>query len=389
MPSEETDLHARALDELLRGDTAGAISDLKEHLAREPEDDAAWLALGTAYATIGHTIQAADAIRTSIDLDGSVVDARLAYARLLVKLGKLDDAAFQLLQATKLAPEDARVLAELGIVFYDKRLYDKAAVWLAKATAAAPGDARAFYALGLAHEARRDVAASLASLREAIRLEPGHLDARRTLADALAGVGEHEEAIAELEAVLARAPSDEQAAHNREVLVHALAEMREHRLLGKTEQELDRSALVQQGQLKRKGQIPAEKEGGLAFRYGAPLVELFVTYAPDRTIEQLMLLLTDPDRAARAVDDLFEVTVVASDGRRVPADFGTGVSLTFLREALGCPMTAASTLYARLLAAGEGRAESVDWGGATMSFASVPRPDKPALERHGLVVRAK
>lgn len=388
MPAPE-DLHARALDELLRGDTAGAISDLKEHLAREPEDEAAWLALGTAYAAIGHTVEAADALRTSIDLDGSVVDARVAYARALVKLRKLDDAAFQLLQASKLAPDDARVLAELGIVFYDKRLYDKAAAWLEKATAASPSDARAWYALGLAHEARRDVAASVASLREAIRFEPGHLDARRTLADALAGVGEHEAAIGELEAVLARAPSDEQAARNREVLLHALAEMREQRLLGKTERELDRSALVQQGQLKRRGRIPAEREGAEAFRYGAPLVELWITYTPGRTIESLMLLLTDPDLAARAVDDLFEVTVVTEDGRRAPADFGTGVSLTFLREALGCPMTAASTLYARLLASGSDRAASVDWGGATVSFASVPRPDKPALERHGLIVRAR
>ena len=66
----------------------------------------------------------------AVDLDGEDVEARLAYARALVRLKKLDDAAFQLLQASRIEPPDARVLKELGVVFYDKRLYDKAAVWL-------------------------------------------------------------------------------------------------------------------------------------------------------------------------------------------------------------------------------------------------------------------
>ncbi len=63
----------------------------------------------------------------------------------------------------------ARAASELGIVFYDKRLYDKAAAWLGKAVAAAPDDARARYALGLAHEARRDMGAAVSAYREAVR----------------------------------------------------------------------------------------------------------------------------------------------------------------------------------------------------------------------------
>jgi cytochrome c-type biogenesis protein CcmH/NrfG len=80
MPPSD-DLHARAVDLLLRGDTAGGISDLKTYLATDPDDEQAWLELGTAYAAIAHWPDAARALATAVELDGSVPDARLAYAR--------------------------------------------------------------------------------------------------------------------------------------------------------------------------------------------------------------------------------------------------------------------------------------------------------------------
>jgi tetratricopeptide (TPR) repeat protein len=383
MPTPD-ELHARALDLLVAGDTAGGITDLKDYLAAEPDDADGWLQLGTAYASIAHWIQAADALRAAVDLEGDEVDARVAYARALVALKKLDDAAFQLLQASRVAPEDARVPRELGLVFYDKRLYDKAALWLGKAVALAPGDARAHYALGLTHEARRDMGAAVAAYREAVRRDPALADARLTLADALAGMGEHEGAIAELTALLQTDRANEKAAHNRDVLLRALDEMKAHRLLGKGQKELEASALVSEGAFRKKG--PVNEGGGpLVIRYTAPLVEVYATFDEGHAITSLLLVLTDPDRAARAEDDVFKVTVIAEDGRRAPANFATAVTLTFLRESLGCPMTQASALYARLL----GGEPSVEWGGGVLGFDSVPRPDKPTERRHGVRVSGR
>jgi tetratricopeptide (TPR) repeat protein len=384
MPNPD-ELHARALDLLVKGDTAGGISDLKAFLEAEPEDQEAWLELGAAYASIEHHAQAADALREAVDLDGDDADARLAYARALVRLGKLDDAAFQLQKAAAIDPPDPRALRELGVVFYDKRLYDKAAAWLAKAVAAAPSDARAHYALGLAHEARKDTGAALAAYRAAVRADPAFVDARLTLADALAGMGEHEGAIAELEALLAVDRSNEAAAHNRDVLSRALAEMRKSRLLGKGQKELEASALFTEGAFRSKGPVESTGTATPTLRYTAPLVEVYAALDADHAVDSLLLVLTDPERAARAEDDTFKVTVLAADGRRAPADFATAVTLTFLREALGCPMTHASELYARLLA---GAAE-VEWGGAVLAFDSVPRPDRPSEQRHGVRARKR
>ncbi len=120
-------------------------------------------------------------------------------------------------------------------------------------------------------------------------------------------------------------------------------------------------------------------------RYTAPLVEVYATFDEAHAIASLLLVLTDPDRAARAEDDVFRVTVVTADSRSAPADFATAITLTFLREALGCPMTQASALYARLL----GGEAPLEWGGASLTFDSVPRPDKPAERRHGVRVSGK
>ena len=112
---------------------------------------------------------------------------------------------------------------------------------------------------------------------------------------------------------------------------------------------------------------------------------MYASLDAEGAVGSLLLVLTDPDRAARTEDDTFKVTVLAADGRRAPADLATAVTLTFLREALGCPMTHASELYSRLL----GGAPEVEWGGAVLSFDSVPRPDKPAELRHGVRVRRR
>lgn len=378
-------LRARALELLVKGDTAGGITDLKQVVAEDPDDAEAWLHLGTAYTAINHVADAATALRHAVELDGEDVEARLAYGRSLVRLGKLDDAAFQLLQASKVDPSDARVLKELGVIFYDKRLYDKAATWLLKATAAAPSDGRIHYALGLVFEAKRDIGAAIAEYREAIRCDPGLIDARRTLADALASIGEHEAAIAELTALLEADRRNEQAARNREVLERALVEMRSRRLLGRTTRELEQSALFGEGQFrKREGGRVDDKE---VLRFVAPMTELYVTLGSgaERSIEALMLVLTDPAKAARAEDDVFKVTVIGKDGSQKAANYATGVSLTFLREALGCPMTHASELYSRLV----GGEPSVEWGGAILSFASVPRPDKPSEMKNGILATLK
>jgi hypothetical protein len=200
-------------------------------------------------------------------------------------------------------------------------------------------------------------------------------------------MGEHEQAIAELDALLLIERTNEQAAINREVLAKALEGMSASRLLGKTERELERSALVQEGQLKRRGEIPRADDDPptvtRVVRYGKGLAEMLVGLTAEGAIARLMLVLVDPDKAARKRDDVFRVTVVGTSGRREPANYATAITLTFLREALGAPMTQASELYARLL----GGEKTIDWSGVRLAFASVPDPGGKGEAMHGLSVK--
>lgn len=331
------DPRARGLDRLLSGDTEGGLADLRAHLDQAPDDAGAWLAIGVAYGAIDRLAEAEDALGRAARAGDP--EARLAHAR---------------------------ALRRLGVACYDDKRFDEAAAWLAKAIDAAPDDARSRYALGVVEEARGDVGAAVAAYREAVRRDPQHLDARRTLADALAGLGEHEAAITELSAVLAIDRRDLGAAKNRDVLSRAIEAMRRSRLLGKSVMNMEASALLVEGGFRARG--PVATEGARVLRWTAPLVEVYATLDDQDTIDALLLGLIDPARASRTIDEALGVTVIADDGRRAPADLGTALTLTFLREALGCPLTQASAIYARLLRAGD----AIAWGDATIAFAVAP-----------------
>jgi tetratricopeptide (TPR) repeat protein len=377
-PSEAALLQAEA------GDVEGAVSLLRREMSADEHDAGLGLALGSILLHAKRLDEAVAALREAVEEDEDSPVARALYARALEETGKPDDAIFQLLRAAKLAPDDAPVLRELGGAFYRKGLYDKALQWLLKARAAAAGDAkeeaRALYAVGLAQEARRDTGAAIAAYRSAIEKDPRHLDARKTLVDALASIGEHERAIAAVDELLALDRTNEKVALNREVLERALREMQARRLIGKGVKELEMSAIVSSGQLKRKGRgllgrvadaaseallkKTHEPQGEARHRYGSALLELYVTLH-DGAIGSLFLAIADPEAANQKRDNAFQVTVVAKDGRREPASYATAASLTFLREAMGMPMTRAAELYGQLLSG----TEAIEYGGLAARFA--------------------
>lgn len=361
-------------ERLLAGDSAEVIDALRARVAEAPGDETAWLQLGVAYLHIEHWADAAEALGQVVALADTFVEARLLYAQALSRCGKLDAAAFQLVQARRLAPSDARVAHALGVAFYDKGLYAKAAGELNRARGLAPGDGRICYALGLVQEARGDVAAAIGLYRQAIRHDPQLVEAHKTLADALAAIGELAEAVTQQRQVLRLERTNPQNALNLEALEGALDDLHRRRLLGKSLAHVAGSALVQRGELARRD--PGAAEGEVTFESDA--LELVATVSEEGQVQRLVLVLRDPERAAATVDERFGVTVVSEDGRQAPADLGTGATLTFLREALGCPMTRASALYAALLAEREAA-----WGGAHIGFDTLTGGGAP---RHGVVV---
>ena len=368
----------RALDLAAQGELAAALDILQRLRAETPDDAGIAFELGLALDAAGRLDDADDALAAAVSLDATSSDARRALASVLDRLGRLDEAVFQLRRARTAAPGDARVARELGTALLRKGLPAKARVAFEDALGLAPVDPRAHYGLGLAHEGERDLAAAIAAYRRAIDRDAGFADARLTLADTLAQLGEHEAAIAELDALLALDRANERAAANREALQGALAEMRAARLLGRPAEALESSALVEEGTFRFIGAI------GPVARWSCPWAELHVELDDDGRIALLFLTMKDPRVATHSRGDRFAVSVVDREGRPTKPDWATAATLTLLREGLGIPLTRAATLLEMLYAEPPGAA--IEVAAAHTVLASRPHPDRPPEQQHGVVV---
>ncbi len=375
----------RAIDATTAGDLEGAVRELSAGARERPRDAAAWLALGVGLGAAGRSAEAVEACERAVELDASLVEARLELAGALHQARRGDDARRQLDEAARLAPADVRPLRAIAARLQADRRFDEALAVLERARALAPGDGRTWYAIGLAEEGRRDPAAAVAAYRRALALDAGLADARRTLADLYAQLGEHELAIEVLDDLVRLGPDGDGAAKNRGVLVGALASLRARRLLGADEVAIAASALVREGALRPLGQLVAatgDARVAMVARWRAPYAELLVGHAADGASVWLLLALPHPKLAAQRADDAFGVTVVGRDGALVAVSYADAASLTFLREALGCPLTQATEAYARLLS-GE---PSVERAGARVRFATVALGVEGEADRHGLLV---
>ena len=270
-----------------------------------------------------------------------------------------------------------RPLKDLAAMLYQSERYDEAVQFLGRARALAPKDARTWYALGLAQEARQDPGAAIAAYRESIRAIPG-LPIPKRHWPISATLGEHEQAILVLDDLLRLERTNEQAAANRDAWRERSTRCWRDGFWGRR-RTVKTSTLVQQGGLLRLSEI-SDGAGQTMIRYGTGIAELWAFLATNGELSA--------DAGARRSragakkrDTMFRVTVVGASGRREPANYATAITLTFLREALGVPLTQASDLYARLL----GGAPHLSWNGARLCFTTVRDPERDQMV-HGLAV---
>jgi len=134
------------------------IKILTDVVAREPGNRNAWVQLGNSYFDSNQPVPAVDAYAKALELDGNdpnvLTDQGIMYRR----LGWYDKAIENFEQATKLQPQHAQSLYNLGLVYaQDLKDYEKAiAAWerYLKVNPSGPG----------ADQVRRDL--------EAIRTHP-------------------------------------------------------------------------------------------------------------------------------------------------------------------------------------------------------------------------
>jgi tetratricopeptide (TPR) repeat protein len=179
-------------------DLAGAEKVFRELVSRSPEDSRASYYLGIALARQDRTGEAVEA------LENARVHATRPNPSILYELGtaysrleRWQEAEDMLKQAADLAPAEAVMRLQLGWVYYSKLEGEKARAEFERVIATSPS-AKAFLYLGLTEIGLGRNEPAVEALREAIRLDPGLLDAQVALGKVLSRAGRDEEATAVL-----------------------------------------------------------------------------------------------------------------------------------------------------------------------------------------------
>lgn len=167
----------KAQGELVRRQFAAAAHTLEAVLARAPDCAPALGMAGFAAQLQGHHQAAIDCFRKAL-------------------------AAQQ---------QDARLHAGLGISLFESGDLEGAVVALQRACELAPNAAAGWYNLGKALKLQVRTCEAIEALQRALRLDPTHVPARLTLADAQASIGQVDAAAAELRSVLKAHPGQAHA----------------------------------------------------------------------------------------------------------------------------------------------------------------------------------
>jgi tetratricopeptide (TPR) repeat protein len=174
----------------------------RELVSQSPEDSRANYYLGITLSRRGMTEDAIAALEKARD------SARRPNPSILYELGtafskaeRWHEAEDALKQATELAPTEAVMRLQLGWVYYSKLEGEKARAEFERVIETSPS-AMAFLYLGLTEVGLGQNEPAIEALREAIRLEPGLLEAHVALGKVLARAGLDEEATPVLTRVL-------------------------------------------------------------------------------------------------------------------------------------------------------------------------------------------
>jgi len=194
----------------------------EQRLARDPGDPKTWYALALALDQLADPEGALRALARTRELDPAYAPARWRAGRLLLGLGRLEEAEAEFAAALDLAPEDAAATVGLARVRLQEQRPDEAVELLEAYTERQPDDANARYLLGTAYRAAgrmEEAARALAAGQggDPVQRDPwdDEILALRTgartdflQAVGLIGEGRVDEGIERLEALRADAPDD-------------------------------------------------------------------------------------------------------------------------------------------------------------------------------------
>ncbi len=187
------------------GDSRGREEALRDAVAHDVASEAAKRDLARIYLESGRAGDAVGLLRSAPMQEAESLEV-LGVA--LAAAGKNDEAKETLLRAWAVAPSDARIALNLGILALHRSDLQEARDWFSKSIQLKPDNPTALAHLGLAQAALGDEAAAAKLWTRAVELDPRQYDALYNLAVLESKNGLRQQAWAHLERFVASAPRD-------------------------------------------------------------------------------------------------------------------------------------------------------------------------------------
>ncbi len=149
--------------------------------ARVVNDPAAMLRIADATRDGGDSAGALAFYRRAADLDPASIRAQIGVARALAEQGRIDDAVAALRAAHARLPADPDITGALGRLLFAAKRPAEALVVFGEGTRAAPQSPSLLIGRGVALDALSRHEEAQASYREALRIDPANVPARKDL----------------------------------------------------------------------------------------------------------------------------------------------------------------------------------------------------------------
>ena len=193
--------HGEARQQLERARAA-----FRELVRTEPDNPKPWRLLAAAESQLERPDAAIEAYGQALALEPNHVASLLAFSRLLVNRGSVDQALPWLMNALAVAPDDPEVLYCTAAALIPLREHHQAIELFRQALALRPAMEKASVALALAHTDLGAFSEAASVARAALEHAPQHIDCRLALGIALRSMGDAQGALAQFQSVLSDVP---------------------------------------------------------------------------------------------------------------------------------------------------------------------------------------
>lgn len=169
-----------------------------------------WKKLGELYYQIGEYAKATKALQVFLEYEENV-DVYSLLADIFRKMGNDIESWNQLMKAEKLAPDNRRILIQIGQSYSDIGNYERAIDYFQKVVSDEPENAAALFFLGKMHVSKKNYTQAIEFFSQIIEIDPDNALAYYEIADIYASQAKIDEAIKMYDECLSKDPSIEEA----------------------------------------------------------------------------------------------------------------------------------------------------------------------------------